>query len=112
VAFTYDLTTDIGKVRLKLTDTRVASAWFSDAEVQLGLDQGGTVNGAVIYLARVLLMDKSRRGARWTNAEGSYDDTSCIAALQELIRQYGGAHVLSSVSVTFPALLPMDSGYS
>jgi hypothetical protein len=113
VAFTYDLTTDIGKVRLKLTDTRVASAWFTDGEIQLGLLDGGSVNGAVVYLARVLLMDKARRGSKWSNTEGSYDDTSCIGALKELIVQYGGAgDILPSVSVTFPSLLPMDSGYT
>lgn len=111
MAFTYDLSTNIGKVRIKLTDTREESAWFSDAEIQAALDEGGTVNLAVVYLARVLLMDRARRSASWSNTEGSYNDTAQVAALQSLIEQYGGAADLASVSITMPSLLPMDAGY-
>ena len=113
MAFTYDLTTSIGKCRLKLTDTREAAAWFTDGEIQAALDEGGTVNRAVVYLARVLLMDKARRAARWANGEGSQDDTATIGALKMLIEQYGGTgDHLPSVTITFPASLPMDAGYS
>lgn len=113
MAFTYDLATNIGKVRLKLTDTREEAAWFTDAEVQAALDEGGSVNKAVVYLARVLLMDRARRSAKWANDEGSHDDTATIGALNMLIDQYGGTgDNLPSVSITFPALLPMDAGYS
>ena len=38
MAATYDLTTDIGKVRLLIGDTTIASAQFSDAELQVFLD--------------------------------------------------------------------------
>ena len=111
MAFTYDLTTDIGKVRIKLPDTREEAAWGSDAEIQAALDDGGTVNLAVVYLARVLHMDRARRSASWSNSEGSYNDSGQIAALQALIEQYGGAADLASVSIAMPSLLPMDAGY-
>ena len=47
MAFTYDLTTDIGKVRLNINDkvnTSDSPAQFSDAELQVFLTAGGNVN--------------------------------------------------------------------
>jgi len=47
MAFTYDLTTDIGKVRLNINDkvnTSDAPAYFTDEEVQVFLTAGGSVN--------------------------------------------------------------------
>ena len=46
MAFTYDTTTDIGKVRLLINDkvnTYDSPAHYSDAEIQLFLDSGGAV---------------------------------------------------------------------
>ncbi len=112
MAFTYDLTTPRGKVRLGLTDTREDSAWFTDAEIDHFLDVGGDVNGGIVKGARILLMDRARRTSRWANDEGSYDDTAQVAALKEIITQHGGAgDNLPSVTVTFPALLPSDAGH-
>jgi len=47
MAFTYDLTTDIGKVRLNINDkvnTSDSQAQFSDEELQVFLDTGCSVN--------------------------------------------------------------------
>ncbi len=47
MAFTYDLTTDIGKVRLNINDkvnTSDEVAYFTDEELQVFLDAGGSVN--------------------------------------------------------------------
>lgn len=47
MAFTYDTTTDIGKIRLKIGDTvdgdgvKPAGGNFTDAEIQVFLDEGG-----------------------------------------------------------------------
>lgn len=43
---TYDLTTDVGKVRLKIGDTDTAAAQFSDEELQVFIDEAGTVNAS------------------------------------------------------------------
>ena len=43
---TYDLATDIGKIRLKIGDIDTASAQFSDEELQVFIDEGGTVNAS------------------------------------------------------------------
>ena len=114
MAFTYDLTTAIGKTRLRLTDTKEGSAWFTDAEISnAGVEAGGDINGAVVILARILLMDKARRSMKYANTEGSYDDTGQVAALRALISMYGGdGAILPTVTITMPALLPMDAGYN
>ena len=41
--FTYDLTTDVGKVRLLCRDTASATAIFSDEEIQVFLDMEDNV---------------------------------------------------------------------
>ncbi len=46
MAYTYDITTDIGKVRLLIGDTDVTpttDAQFNDEELQIFLDLGGSV---------------------------------------------------------------------
>ena len=46
MAYTYDLATDIGKVRLLIGDTDITpttDAQFSDEEIQVFLDLGGSV---------------------------------------------------------------------
>jgi len=44
---TYDITTDVGKVRLLIGDTNIADAQFSDEEIQIFLD----LNDGSLYLA-------------------------------------------------------------
>lgn len=46
MAFTYVLTTDIGKVRLLISDSDATAFHFTDAEIQVFLDIGGSVLAA------------------------------------------------------------------
>lgn len=46
MAFTYDLATDLGKVRRDIRDTVAADAFFSDEELQSYLVDGGNVKAA------------------------------------------------------------------
>ena len=41
---TYDLTTDIGKIRLTISDNDVTDCHFTDEELQIFLDTEGSVN--------------------------------------------------------------------
>lgn len=50
---TYDLTTDIGKIRLHINDRDVSNATFTDEEIQAFLDSEGTVVGAALAALRV-----------------------------------------------------------
>lgn len=44
MAATYDLTTDIGKVRLLINDTDVSNAHFTDEEITAFLDINSSIN--------------------------------------------------------------------
>lgn len=108
MAFTYDLTTDRGKVRLLLSDTDSSAYVFEDDEIDYFLTLGTTVKGAAVEGARVLLADKARRMKRFTLHGMTYDDTAAVAALQALIAEYGGTMATASTSLT---LHPFDEGY-
>jgi hypothetical protein len=44
--YTYDLATDIGKVRRDIADTDTADAQFTDEELDSWIDEAGSVKGA------------------------------------------------------------------
>lgn len=59
--FTYDLTTDIGKVRMLVADTDVASYDFDDDEVEAALTQeSDSLKRAAALLLLVLAANRSR----------------------------------------------------
>lgn len=61
MTFTYDLDTDIGKVRFKIGDTVQASALVTDEEIEFTLsDQGDDVIQASIACCRAILAKWSR----------------------------------------------------
>ena len=107
--FTYDTTTNRGKVRLKLSDTNTAAYGFEDAEIDLFLSEGGTVDKAVILGLRVLLVDAARRTKAFSVPGASYNDSARVAGLKEALRMYGGD--MPTVSVITPATQPYDTGY-
>lgn len=55
MTFTYDLTTDIGKVRLLCRDTATATAVFTDEEIQSFLD----MESSVVKLAAAQAMENA-----------------------------------------------------
>ena len=88
MAFTYEPTTDRGRVRMRLSDTRAARAAFTDAEIDALISDEGGWRGAVVEGARILLMDRAKFARIFSNEEGSVDETAGTAALQALIDQY------------------------
>jgi len=111
--YTYNptLSTDRDRLRLRLSDTR-APFYFADEELDGLLTDEGSLDGATVAAARVWLANLGRHGGTYSNDRGSVSDAGRREALQELIRHYGGiGDRLPSVSVTFPALRPFDSGY-
>lgn len=56
---TYDLTTDVGKVRLRINDRDVANATFTDEEIQSFLDQEGSVLAASMAALRAMAVVSS-----------------------------------------------------
>lgn len=109
MAFTYDITTDRGRVRLNLADTTSTAYAFEDAEIDQMLTDEGSVGDATAALIRVLLMDKARRVKRFAMQGLTVDDTAGLAELRHMLSVYGGdTPTLQSV---MPRLLPMDAGY-
>ena len=105
MATTYDLTTDVGKVRLGIGDTGSGGAWvFTDEEITYFLSVGSTIVGGQIEALRALLISKSYRMKRATVQGTVYDDTAQVAALLEALAILGGN--MPTVSVTRNG--PMD----
>ena len=98
MAVTYDPTTDRGRVRFLMADTHAATAVYSDAEIDDALSQGGSVDEAVNYLLRQAMAVAGLRG-----------DANRVSALERLLKTRGGT--MPTVSVVFPASLPMDDAY-
>lgn len=75
---TYDLSTDIGKVRLKIADTNTANTIFSDAEIQSFISQTTSLNEAAAHALLANAADRSRLATR--KSAGNYsEDLSKIA---------------------------------
>lgn len=108
MAFTYDLSTDIGVVRLELGDTNAQAYTFEDNEITHFLTSGGSTTGAVQQALMTLLRTKSYRMKHAKSMGVMYDDTEQYKAIEAALKLTGW---LPSVSVTFPALLPSDAGY-
>ncbi len=103
MATTYDLTTDVGKVRLGIGDTGSGGAWvFTDEEITYFLSVGSTIVGGQIEALRALLISKSYRMKRATVQGVAYDDTAQVAALLEALAILGGDMPTISVSTTGP----------
>lgn len=109
MAFTYSLSTDVGKVRLKVADTNSAAYAFEDAEIQAFLDEGGTVTKAAILAIQTLIMDAARRQRAFSLPGMTYSDVGRVAALQQALKNLGGD--LPTASTITPAVLPMDEAY-
>ncbi len=115
MAFTYDITTDVGRVRLHLRDHDEARAMFDDAEIGHLLTTAGSWQRAVAEGAKVLLAER----ARFANSEGVGEvgtperepgiDPAFAEYLRDLVTLYGGGStVLPKVTVTHFGAHPSD----
>lgn len=109
MAFTYDLATDIGKVRIRLADTDSAHYAFEDAEITYFLTEGGSVIDATILGLQALITDAARRMKAFSNPGQFYDDRGRVTALQQALANLGGDIPL--VTVGLAPLQPFDSNY-
>lgn len=112
MAFTYDLSTDRGLLRLELGDTDASAYIFEDAEIDQFLTRGGSVTGGTRAAIQVLLTSRAYRIKRATSMGVTIDDTAQVRELQALLAMLGGPLTLPSVTVTFPGRLPSDPGYN
>jgi len=110
MSFTYDITTNRGRVRLKIGDTTSTAYSFEDAEIDAFLSEGGSVNGACRLALQTLLASRALRVKRYSLPGQSYDDTAQIEALKTALESYGGG--LPTVSVVFTGNADHDSGFT
>lgn len=108
MAFTYDLATSVGQLRLAISDTNAAAYGFEDAELTYLLTTGGSHNAAVILALRTLLVDAARRSKAFTVPGLTYNDAGRVAGIQAALKMYGD---LPTVTIITPAALPYESGY-
>ena len=89
MGFTYDLTTNLGKVRLLIADTDSTNYDFSDAEVTAALSQEQNVPKlAAALLLGILAANRARLAVRVTRGSVSEDLTQVAANLRALAAQY------------------------
>jgi len=91
--FSYDPTTDVGRFRLRLRDTREQNAFFTDAEVSALIADAGDWRGAVAEGARICLAQIARYARQYstTRRDGSsesVDETAAATYLERLIDEY------------------------
>jgi len=114
VAYTYDITTNRGKVRANLGDNTASTGatagfLFDDDEIDALLSEGSTVTGATVVGLRRLIAHKALRTKAFTLQGISLNDSEGLRYLRELIAMYGGQ--MPSLSITSPAPLPMDDAF-
>lgn len=109
MAFTYDISTSRGQVRLKLGDTSASGYVFEDDEIDYFLSVGGTVNAAVAEGLRVLIADRARRAKSFSMQGLTLDDSKGLQYLRDLLSDYGGD--LPTVAIVSTANIPQDRGF-
>jgi hypothetical protein len=83
VAFTYDVTTDIGKVRLLTADTDRESYDFEDAEIEFALDEYDDIRRAAAMLLTALASNRARLAVRVGRGNVNEDLTQVAKELRE-----------------------------
>lgn len=109
MAFTFDTSTDRGKVRRNIGDGDSAAYWYEDTEIDNALSEGGSVVAATVILLRGLLASKSIRAKRATVHGVSFDDTAQLDAIRSLLSMYGGD--IPTAAVQMGSRMDFDSGF-
>lgn len=99
MAFTYDIDTDRGKVRLALGDTHRKTAIFSDAEIDHFLAEGGDLEqGRLLAIQHAMSIAAMRK------------DPAMVQALERAWQRFGGDR--QPISVVFGGRVPGDDGFA
>lgn len=117
-SFSYDPTTDLGRVRQHMADTSEAHVVFSDEEINAALADQGSVEGACYQLASFMyahaLRHASVRSSSTSGESKTIDDTHSAEgwrALMEHFRPFAkSASRMPLVKVTTP-LTPSSNGW-
>lgn len=88
MAFTYDLTTDAGKVRRDIGDTVAADAQFTDEEIDSFVTEGGSVKAAaglalLAWAAALAREDEQTKSGSWQG-----DRRDVVGKMKSLAKEY------------------------
>jgi len=83
VSFTYDVTTDVGKVRLLAADTDRETRDFEDEEIEFALEECDGVRRAAAMLLVALASNRARLAVRVGRGSVSEDLTQVAKELRE-----------------------------
>lgn len=92
MAFTYVLTTDIGKARLRVADTggvapggtATSGYAFEDEEWTQLISDGGSVDRGCVRALDALIVSKTLRAKKFSLPGLDYDDTAALSALKAM----------------------------
>ena len=81
--FTYDISTDLGRLRFELADTREDSHAFTDVELNALLASEGSIPAAAVVGIDMLIMDRARFARAFSKPDGTQvDETTTLADLR------------------------------
>ncbi|MBN2389895.1 MAG: hypothetical protein JXR84_04185 [Anaerolineae bacterium] len=87
MTFSYDLSTDIGRIRLAIGDTASATADLTDEEIQAALDLSESWQEAALRCVNLLIARYSRRAINVTVGPMRREMAAIIGNLKELKKQ-------------------------
>jgi hypothetical protein len=106
MAFTFDPSTDIGRVRLRLDDREADRAAFTDAEIQAAITDEGGWRSALVTLARVLYMRLARRARDYSSPDGTtVNETAALDHLRQIMESAATEAAAESPSTALPTVL-------
>lgn len=106
MSFTYDLSTDIGKMRFHLRDTTEAAAKFSDEELSFAATEAGSWQAGCILAIDVLIADLAQPDYRadWLQESNHAAAAKTLMLLQNnLRRRFGVSKITASTTHTYRA---------
>ncbi len=102
MAFSSDPTTDVGKVRLLITDTRndVLYLMFQDADIEALLELAGSVYGASALALRAMAVNEVMIQKVQKTLDFQTDGAKVADALRELAKSYETKDMNNAVFLT------------
>lgn len=110
MAFTYDITTDRGRVRFNLADTDSSAYTFEDAEIDQLLSTEGDVDGATAACLRALLTDAGRRAKHFSMQGLTLDTKAQVQSLQAALAAYE-VNAGPTVAIVMGGTIPQDDAW-
>lgn len=103
MSYTYDLTTDRGKVRLHINDTDTTNGKLTDAEIDYCLTEKTTVGGAVVMALDLLLakLTDPTFTADWLTVNNDVAFKNLSAYRLQMCQQFGVASITTTSVATY-----------